>query len=282
MDPASDSYCDNVGFGEDQRMTYVQLRNVRVSRTGSDEADYAYTLDINGDPALTFDVFPRTQGWHTMWKAGEGFTITGVVVRDDKTDGTVGYAFAPTAFEAANSVGGRLAIEFDGQGDEREGIQYFVQDDAVLSYTPAVVETFVPTIYYTTDGSDPRNNVEGRIRASGAGPVRVPLTADVVIRAFVAAPGLNPGAEVSRTFRNSVNDVQYILNFLRAGREHVPYRFTSKLRAVAAGGSYLFLPVRWATSSPSTARHPGIPPNIPPAAICSICSWRSAPTPTAT
>lgn len=240
VDPASDSYFGNVGFDEDQRMTYVQLRNVRVSRTGSSEADYAYTLDIKGDPALTFDVFPRTQGWHTMWKAREGFTITGVVVRDDK-DGKPGYAFAPTAFEAASSVRGRLTIEFEGQGEEREGMQYFVEGDAVLSYTPAEGETFVPTIYYTLDGSDPRNNVEGRLKASGAGPVRVPLTADVVVRAFVAAPGLNPGAEESRTFRNSVSEVQYILNFLRAGREGIPYRFTSKLRIVASGGRYIFL-----------------------------------------
>lgn len=238
VDAASDSHYSKVSFGEDQRMTYVELRNVRVKRTGSDESDYAYTLDIKNEPALTFAVFPRTQGWHTMWKEGESFTISGVVVRDDKSDGTVGYAFAPTAFEAANSLTGELNISFDGDGQVIDGIQHFIQGKAVIDYTPAQGET--AAIYYTTDGTDPRNNVEGRTRVD-ASKAEIELTDDAVIRAFAAAPGLNPTEEKSMTFRNAVGEVQYILNFLRAGREGMTYRFTSKLQIVAAGGDYLFV-----------------------------------------
>lgn len=238
VEAASDSHFSKVAFGEDQRMTYVELRNVRVERTGSNESDYAYTLDIKNKPALTFAVFPNTQGWHTMWKAGEGFTISGVVVRDDKADGTIGYAFAPTVFEAANSLTGELSISFDGDGQVIDGIQHFVQGKAVINYTPAQGET--AAIYYTTDGTDPRNNVEGRTRVDGS-KAEIELTDDAVIRAFAAAPGLNPTEEKSMTFRNAVSEVQYILNFLRAGREGMTYRFTSKLRIVAAGGDYLFV-----------------------------------------
>ena len=238
VDDASDSHYSKVAFGEDQRMTYVELRNVRVKRTGSDESDYAHTLDIKNEPALTFDVFPRTQGWHTMWKEGEGFTISGVVVRDDKSDGTVGYAFAPTDFTAANSLTGELGISFEGDGQVIDGIQHFVQGKAVINYTPAQGETVA--IYYTTDGTDPRNNVDGRTRVD-ASRAEIELTDDAVIRAFAATPGLNPTEEKSMTFRNAVSEVQYILNFLRAGREGMTYRFTSKLQIVAAGGDYLFV-----------------------------------------
>lgn len=238
VDAASDSHYSKVAFGEDQRMTYVELRNVRVKRTGSDVSDYAYTLDIKNEPALTFDVFPRTQGWHTMWKEGEGFTISGVVVRDDKSDGTVGYAFAPTDFTAANSLTGELGISFEGDGQVIDGIQHFVQGKAVINYTPAQGETVA--IYYTADGTDPRNNVDGRTRVD-ASRAEIELTDDAVIRAFAAAPGLNPTEEKSMTFRNAVSEVQYILNFLRAGREGMTYRFTSKLQIVAAGGDYLFV-----------------------------------------
>lgn len=238
VDVSSDSHYSKVAFGEDQRMTYVELRNVRVKRTGTDESDYAYTLDIKNEPALTFDVFPRTQGWHTMWKEDESFTISGVVVRDDKPDGTVGYAFAPTAFTAANSLTGELSISFDGDGEVIDGLQHFVQGKAVINYAPAQSETVA--IYYTTDGTDPRNNVEGRTRVDGS-KAEIELTDDAVIRAFAAAPGLNPTEEKSMTFRNAVSEVQYILNFLRAGREGMTYRFTSKLQIVAAGGDYLFV-----------------------------------------
>lgn len=241
VDASSDSHYSKVALGEDQRMTYIELRNVKVKRSGSDESDYSYTLDIAGEPSLTFDVFPRTQGWHTMWKDGEGFTITGVVVRDDAADGTEGYAFAPTAFKAANSLDGQLGIRFEGNGHtDDNGVQYFVEGKAVIEYIPAEGQTASTSIYYTLDGSDPRDNVAGRIHAEGT-KAEITLSEDIVVRAFAAAPGLNPTAEKSMTLKNSVSEVQYILNFLRAGREGMTYRFTSKLQIVASGGDYLFV-----------------------------------------
>lgn len=237
VDASSDSHYSKVALGEDQRMTYIELHNVKVKRSGTDESDYAYTLDIAGEPSLTFDVFPRTQGWHTMWKADEGFTITGVVVRDDASDGTEGYAFAPTAFKAANNLEGVLEVKFEGQGEVRDNVQYFVQGKAVIEYAPAAGET--PDIYYTLDGTDPRDNV-GRIHVKGT-RAEIELTSDVVVRAFAASPGLNPSAETSRSFKNAVNEVQYILNFLRAGVTGNTYRFTSKLQIVSSGDKYLFV-----------------------------------------
>lgn len=238
VDASSDSHYSKVALGEDQRMTYIELHNVKVKRSGTDESDYAYTLDIAGEPSLTFDVFPRTQGWHTMWKADEGFTITGVVVRDDAADGTEGYAFAPTVFKAANNLEGVLGVKFEGQGEVRDNVQYFVQGKAVIEYTPAAGET--PDIYYTLDGTDPRDNVAGRIHVKGT-RAEIELTSDVVVRAFAASPGLNPSAETSRSFKNAVNEVQYILNFLRAGVTGNTYRFTSKLQIVSSGDKYLFV-----------------------------------------
>lgn len=238
VDASSDSHYSKVALGEDQRMTYIELHNVKVKRSGTDESDYAYTLDIAGEPSLTFDVFPRTQGWHTMWKADEGFTITGVVVRDDAADGTEGYAFAPTVFKAANNLEGVLGVKFEGQGEVRDNVQYFVQGKAVIEYAPAAGET--PDIYYTLDGTDPRDNVAGRIHVKGT-RAEIELTSDVVVRAFAASPGLNPSAETSRSFKNAVNEVQYILNFLRAGVTGNTYRFTSKLQIVSSGDKYLFV-----------------------------------------
>lgn len=246
----TDHYYTNITVGEADRMSLVKLEGVRVlprennpdaAPDAADDTRWIYTLNI-GDPAtnpvrLTFDIFPNTQGWHAMYRADTPFNITGVVVRVDK-NGTTSYALAPTNIEAAESLDGALQVYLEETPDDKRAneVQDFISGTVVMNYP----DDADAVIYYTLDGTDPRNNPAGRAVWNPAEPLTL-ADRSMQIRAFAAKPGANPTPTVSRTFRKQTTDVQFILNFLATAEQGKPYRFTERVKIVAAAGEYMFV-----------------------------------------
>ncbi len=92
-------------------------------------------------------------------------------------------------------------------------------------------------IYYTLDGSDPRNNPNGRIVYTEP----FEISSSVTVKAYAAIAGHMPSAVVERTFSRSANDRRYIVNFINQAEPAVAYHFTGDARVAKIGGDYMFV-----------------------------------------
>ena len=223
-------------LANEDRMRLLTLQGVTVTRSGS-APDVTYTLDLDPSQQVRMrigDVFEFRGGWAEAYEAGTPFNLTGVVLIDGKDSGKFSFAlldFSGTSKLAAPAV--HLAGATEGI-DEIE--QPFTTGSIVMSLpngAPADAK-----IYYSKDGLDPLHNLDSREEYTG----EIALgTADMEIRAFVAAPGYTPSDVVVRRFTRSSRDVQFILNFLQTAEKGKTYRFTGDTRIVAAGGDYIFV-----------------------------------------
>ncbi len=232
---------DFEGFTDADRMVRYWIENVTVTH----REDGVYVLDIPGAPELNInDVFQYTGGWATSYRAGTVYKIEGVVLLNGKpVDGqTKHYAVALTDFEIAGDVP-ELAIptlEGVNDGDASAPLTFMTTAKVVLAPVPGSITKDGDEelkIYYTLDGSDPRNNPNGRIVYTEP----FEISSSVTVKAYAAIAGHMPSAVVERTFSRSANDRRYIVNFINQAEPAVAYHFTGDARVAKIGGDYMFV-----------------------------------------
>ncbi|MDE5687388.1 MAG: chitobiase/beta-hexosaminidase C-terminal domain-containing protein, partial [Paramuribaculum sp.] len=236
----AEHYFKNIAFDEDNRMMMFTLKNVKVdvkNISGNDE----YILRIGDTDAsdhkpvsLNLSIFEhRVGGWRLAYKEDAEYDITGVLVKNDEIGG---YSLA--------------LINFYGTG-LTETPEVFVADSEDKS---AEVQNFTHTltfemtagtnaeIWFTTDGTDPRNNIDSRQHYTG--PVKLDLAEGqdrVVVKAFAVEAGMTPSATVTRTFVKNSRELSLLLNFINRAEEGTDYHFNGTVRVVDIVGNYMFV-----------------------------------------
>lgn len=249
VDPAEVSSPKNIdatkddfgGFDDSDRMVRYWIENVTVTH----REDGVYVLDIPGAPELNInDVFQYTGGWATSYRAGTVYDIEGVVLLNGKpVDGqTKHYAVAMTNFKIGGAVPALSLPSLVGVADSDASapLTFMTTAKVVLAPAPGSItedggEKLM--IYYTLDGSDPRNNPQGRKVYTEP----FEISSSVTVKAYAAIAGHMPSAVVERTFTRLANDRRYIVNFINQAEPNVAYHFTGDARVVKKGGEYIFI-----------------------------------------
>ncbi len=249
VDPAEVSSPKNIdatkddfgGFDDSDRMVRYWIENVTVTH----REDGVYVLDIPGAPELNInDVFQYTGGWATSYRAGTVYDIEGVVLLNGKpVDGqTKHYAVAMTNFKIGGAVPALSLPSLEGVADSDASapLTFMTTAKVVLAPAPGSItedggEKLM--IYYTIDGSDPRNNPQGRKVYTEP----FEISSSVTVKAYAAIAGHMPSAVVERTFTRLANDRRYIVNFINQAEPNVAYHFTGDARVVKKGGEYIFI-----------------------------------------
>ncbi|MDE5921698.1 MAG: chitobiase/beta-hexosaminidase C-terminal domain-containing protein, partial [Paramuribaculum sp.] len=218
-------------FSEADRMVRYRVRNVQVTRDNNN----VYKLVMPGNPELNINhVFEISEGWGTVYDSGQHYDIEGVVLRNGEP-GKFALAFIDFSIKDVTAPAAPV-LALDEGAEESDPTRFLTK--ATLTMTlPEGVDAAKATIWYTTDGSDPKQSGSDRRRYEAP----IELTATTPVRAFVAVTGGLPGAVAEQVFTRTANDRRYIVNFLDQAEEGVPYHFTGNARIVAKGGEYLFV-----------------------------------------
>ncbi len=233
---------DFAGFAESDRMVRYKVKNVKVTRednnTDADEDDrdrYTYYIDIDGKPELNFDVFTVRNGWSTAYSEGTVYDLEGVVILNGNTGK---YALAFIDYSTGSQTPALAVPAIEGVTDsDPEAPQTFVSEAKVVIAFADGAEHSDAKIFYTLDGSNPLNNIDGRQEYTGP----IELTASAIVKAYASVPGAMPSAVVERTFVNNTQERRYIVNFLNQGEPDMVYSFTGNVAVAAIGQEYMFV-----------------------------------------
>ena len=227
-------------FAESDRMLRYTVRNVQVKK---DETTGEYTLKMPGNPVLnTKDVFEPVNGWDAVHDSEAYFDLTGVVMLADgsKAENEDGrYMLALISYDIPGVTPAEAPVaRLTGSGSDSDNMTFLTEAKVRLTSSDvADDENDIYTIYYTTDGSDPRTSETAEKYKSGG----FPIYTTTIVKAYVVAKG-HPNSEVSEFIvtRRAVEN-RYIVNFVNDAEAETPYHITATAKVVAKGGEYIFV-----------------------------------------
>ena len=227
-------------FTEADRMLRYTVRNVQVKK---DETTGEYTLKMPGNPVLnTKDVFEPVNGWDAVHDSEAYFDLTGVVMLADGSkaaDEDGRYMLALIKYDIPGVTPAEAPVaRLTGAGSDSDNMTFLTEAKVRLTSSDVADDTEeIYTIYYTTDGSDPRTSETAEKYKSGG----FPIYATTIVKAYVVAKG-HPNSEVSEFIvtRRAVEN-RYIVNFVNDAEAETPYHITATAKVVAKGGEYIFV-----------------------------------------
>ena len=227
-------------FTEADRMLRYTVRNVQVKK---DETTGEYTLKMPGNPVLnTKDVFEPVNGWDAVHDSEAYFDLTGVVMLADGSkaaDEDGRYMLALIKYDIPGVTPAEAPVaRLTGAGSDSDNMTFLTEAKVRLTSSDVADDTEeIYTIYYTTDGSDPRTSETAEKYKSGG----FPIYATTIVKAYVVAKG-QPNSEVSEFIvtRRAVEN-RYIVNFVNDADAETPYHITATAKVVAKGGEYIFV-----------------------------------------
>ncbi|MDE6460918.1 MAG: chitobiase/beta-hexosaminidase C-terminal domain-containing protein, partial [Paramuribaculum sp.] len=250
VDPDADQYYSNVLATKDEcerfRMRLLEIKNVKVTKGGdADNPDYYLTIGNEDEMpiALAFDIFEECRnGWDNAYDPEDPdavYDIKGVLIMNENVKDSESYAFAMIDFNTNKGQVANPKVYATGASNKDAEIQNFV-----LKLEINIDHEEGTSVFYSTNGKDPRVNTDAETRQVYDGPFEYTLPAGqdrMTLKAFAYKPGMKPSATVSRIFVKNSTDIQYIINFLNIARKDRFYRFTDNMKVISVGGKYAFL-----------------------------------------
>ena len=245
-DPDNDDYSGyyaNIILEENQRMRYLDIRNVKIEKKGQDY----YLVLGEGNIALAFDIFEECyNGWDNFYNPDnpdELYNIKGIFLKNEK-DRDESYAIAMIDFSTNNGQVAAPKLYSTEAANKEAELQYFVNNLKVN-----IEHEEGSMVFYSINGADPKNmtpdkdgNYPNRLSYDGEFSLELPANSDrITVKAYAYRPGYKPSATVSRIFVRNSTELQYIFQFLDQARAGRYYRLTSNLKVIATGGKYMFL-----------------------------------------
>ncbi len=242
-DPDNDNYSGyykNIVLGENQRMRYLDIKNVKIEKK-----DNEYFLVLGeGNIALAFDIFEECyNGWDNFYEPDEPdelYNIKGIFLKNEK-DRDESYAIAMIDFSTNKGQVSAPKLYCTEATNKDTELQYFVNNLEVN-----IEPEDGASVFYSINGADPKNmDSSNANRLSFTGETfspTLPANSDrITVKAYAYKPGYKPSATVSRIFVRNSTELQYIFQFLDQAREGRYYKLSTNLKVIATGGKYMFL-----------------------------------------
>ncbi|MDE5836500.1 MAG: chitobiase/beta-hexosaminidase C-terminal domain-containing protein [Paramuribaculum sp.] len=242
-DPDNDDYSGyykNIVLGENQRMRYLDIKNVKIEKK-----DNEYFLVLGeGNIALAFDIFEECyNGWDNFYEPDEPdelYNIKGIFLKNEK-DRDESYAIAMIDFSTNKGQVSAPKLYCTEATNKDTELQYFVNNLEVN-----IEPEDGASVFYSINGADPKNmDSSNANRLSFTGETfspTLPANSDrITVKAYAYKPGYKPSATVSRIFVRNSTELQYIFQFLDQAREGRYYKLSTNLKVIATGGKYMFL-----------------------------------------
>ena len=242
-DPDNDNYSGyykNIVLGENQRMRYLDIKNVKIEKK-----DNEYFLVLGeGNIALAFDIFEECyNGWDNFYEPDEPdelYNIKGIFLKNEK-DRDESYAIAMIDFSTNKGQVAAPKLYCTEATNKDTELQYFVNNLEVN-----IEPEDGASVFYSINGVDPKNmDSSNANRLSFTGETfspTLPANSDrITVKAYAYKPGYKPSATVSRIFVRNSTELQYIFQFLDQARAGRFYKLSTNLKVIATGGKYMFL-----------------------------------------